>query len=50
MLLDIKNESMSSSGTGIRAFCKKKVYAKIGYEKAKEELNIWFNEQIKKYK
>ena len=30
-------------------FEKKRGYAKIGYEKAKEELNIWFNEQIKKY-
>ena len=31
-------------------FFKEKGYAKIGYEKAKEELNIWFNEQITKYK
>ena len=27
---------------------KKKGYAKIGYDKAKEELNIWFNEQVEK--
>ena len=31
-------------------FEKKRGYAKIGYEKAKEELNIWFNGQIKKQK
>ena len=31
-------------------FEKKKGYAKIGYEKAKEELDIWFNEEVKKYK
>ena len=31
-------------------FSKEKGYAKIGYEKTKEELNIWFNEQVKKYK
>ena len=31
-------------------FEKKRGYAKIGYDKAKEELNIWFNNEIKKYK
>ena len=31
-------------------FSKEKGYAKIGYEKAKEELNIWFNEEVDKYK
>ena len=31
-------------------FGKKRGYAKIGIEKAKEELNTWFNEQITKYK
>ena len=31
-------------------FVKEKGYAKIGYDKAKEELNIWFNEQVEKIK
>ena len=29
---------------------RKKGYAKIGYEKAEEELKTWFNEQVEKIK
>ena len=48
--MDIKNTKtirLTYYVNGI-AFVKKKGYAKIGYEKAKEELDLWFNEEVKK--